>query len=286
MSKIKMVVCLAFGLAAGTCVLLLAAKVPRESRLERFRYDLATADRHLAHALSDSVYLQTYITRPDPYAGILHMRQHADEKLSVIPPAWQARALTRHSAYLRLFASSGGQGHSAKWYREKMLSALRHATRIDPAYGGAWAALAYYYRNDFSALGRAKFERCLAEALRLDPQNANAQGLRAVLIQRQHSGFGIKSGSVFTGNMGFRSRKWTDAFCCRALMYFWCLRQERGKPRFWPPAVPRNWVEISLKYYAPKQLAEVEKGTWIPGPSADPWPPAERRHHAEPSTRK
>ena len=256
---------------------------------------LAQLKRALEHA-EPIAPLSGYPAPPwaNPYARVLKVLRTERRQL---PKRWQARAWAQYAVYIGELAPQNGRPHGHRWYRRREKAILLHAVAICPAYASGWAQLAsLYWLEAFHAAGkpsyrryRAAFHHYLAAALRASALNPYANALRALDIDE----FSRASGP-YTGNLHFRPAKWSRAFCYRALV---SLRYAKGRSplgfaRFKGSSATVGGLAWSdsyffrpaLKYYEPKQLAELDAGVWKPGPCPDPWPPPEKKAVNAPPT--
>ncbi|MGC9261667.1 MAG: hypothetical protein ACP5I8_16505 [Phycisphaerae bacterium] len=149
------------------------------------------------------------------------------------------------------------------------------ATRADPHYVPAWVELAFETalpnRGAWPQAEQKEYFHAMAMALRAGPHDPLAQ------LPRINYLFGI-------------SEHWSPAqrkaFCYRALLYL-KFRNHAEVARFFLYGLfgYKAWLNMELKKFCPKQLAELRAGTWRPDPSADPWPPPEKKiaKHAAPT---
>lgn len=253
--------------ATATAIYAFAASPQQRSYLQAFQRLLAHADRQaMLPGGSD-------VTPPGPYALVIQQARKNSAGPDAIPPLWRARAFTHYAGFLRQIPTWDRSGSPSSVLLPKILANLHRATRIDPSYAGAWTGLAWLHQSAlYHGHHGRKFSRYLAQALRLSPDDSNAEGMRAMLIMERHGGHGTKSG-LFTGRVGFNSKKWRRAFCYRAAMYLEYYKKPKKVSLFFPPPRIGSLLTTALKYYAPRQLAEVRNGTWKPDPSADPFPP-------------
>ncbi len=209
---------------------------------------------------------------PNPYARVLKILNHDGND---IPAIWRARALSRYAVYLGSITPYGS-GNST-WMSRKEAALLRLVVRICPKYANGWVRLA------LQGTWNAKSGQFLLRAYRADPANPYVEYLRAFEIWQQHS---KGHPGLYTGNLGFTSRKWIRAFCYRGLMY---LKTRKLRPD--APGIPAlggqslwvAWIRPALGYYEPQQLAMLDAGRWKPGPCPDPWPPPERKSTTAPA---
>ncbi len=236
---------------------------------------------------------------PNPYAKVLILLRRDGSRL---PRIWRARALARYATYI------GGLGqhyvgkaralipHPGAWYVAKKKLLLRRAVSVCPSYADGWIALALVLQDQHHYAGYIKnshhafFDLYLKRALRAGPLNAYANSLRALEIINNYGGHWRHPPShIFHGDFGFSSPQWARAFCYRALVYL-KYRRPHTKRGFLASldGLDVGFFRVALKYYEPKQLAELDADIWKPGPgpSPDPWPPPEKKAaRAPPTTR-
>ncbi len=209
---------------------------------------------------------------PNPYKNVLRILRADGGKLSA---HCKARALTLYAGFIGSRNPYGGTPHSYAWYREEEESILLRAVKVDPDCHAPRVALAITHQHLFGTPQEYIYDKYLADALRVDPTSGCANYLRAVEIMSLYGGHGLKDGASFHGNAGFASKKWVNAFCYRALFALRGLGIHRGIS--YPPPFnifySRSLIRKGLRYYQPLQYAELQAGTWKPGPCPDPFPP-------------
>ena len=221
---------------------------------------------------------------PNPYGPVLAILRRDGTKLPIL---WRARALERYGVYLIGRGRFGYPRHGiARAYRVEGRATLLRALRLRHHYGNALAALAFSYMPNPTPESMKTFYRYLAMAGRADPENACIEYMRTVQIFEQHAVRTPFKTTTPQGDLLFSSRRWARAYCYRALLClkYWSLRTER---HVWGGRWgARGFLRPALKYYEPKQLAELDAGVWKPGPCPDPWPPPEKTvAKAPPATR-
>ncbi len=205
---------------------------------------------------------------PNCYAPVLRTIGRLRAEHVAVPRRLQAKAMMHWARWLA-YISRDWQLTAVRRarVRAKAIALLMRATRADPHYVPAWVELAFETaipnHGAWPQAEQKEYFHAMAMALLAGPHDPLAQ------LPRINYLFGT-------------SEHWSPAqrraFCYRALLYL-KFRNHAEVARFFLYGLfgYKTWLNMELKKFCPKQLAASRAGTWKPDPSADPWPPPEKK---------